>query len=246
MEGKFKEPVHHYTDEADTFRTKVFGIQDGLIGIGAIILGASGFSHDFLIVIITGLLATIGQAFSMGIGEYISTRVRGQVINNELKKEEFEIENFPEKEKSELISFYMSKGLDESEAKKIADVLMKNKNVVMREMMQQELKIFPEEFESPVKLGFLMSLYLIIGGLLPLSPFIAGLFTNFSFDFAVILSGMIIVIILGIFGSLATKFTGLSKLRGAGEQIAVGLIALVGSYTAGLILAHFIPIAPLL
>lgn len=245
MEKQAKEPVTHYMDEADTFRTKVFGIQDGLIGVGSITLAAAGFSKDPLLVVITGLIATIGQAFSMGIGEYISTRVRMQIIENEIRKEKYEIENFPEKERDELVRFYLRKGLIREDAERIADMLMKNKKIALEEMMREELKMHPEEFESPVKLGFLMSLYLIVGGLIPLLPFIFGLFLKFSFDYALISSVILMIVTLSLFGIMATKYTGLTKTRGALEQIGTGLIALIGSYVAGLIIGHFIPAPPL-
>ncbi|ARM75068.1 VIT1/CCC1 transporter family protein [Acidianus manzaensis] len=245
MENQINEPVKHYTDEADTFRTKVFGVQDGLIGIGSIALGAAGFSREPLLVVLTGVIATIGQAFSMGIGEYISTRVRMQVIQNEIKKEKYEIEHYPEKEKDELVGFYLKKGLPKDEAEKIAEILMRNRNITLEEMMKEELKITPEEFENPVKLGFLMSLYLIVGGLIPLLPFIISLFISIPFYSALIASMVLMLGSLGLFGSIATKFTGLSKPRGALEQIGTGAIALVGSYAAGLILSHFITV-PLL
>lgn len=245
MEKQIKEPVTHYIDEADTFRTKVFGIQDGLIGVGSIALAAAGFSKDPLLVVITGLIATVGQAFSMGIGEYISTRVRMQIIENEIKKEKYEIENFPEKERDELIGFYLRKGFTREDAQKIAELIMKNKKVTLEEMMKEELKMNPEEFESPVKLGLLMSFYLIIGGLLPLFPFILSLILRFDFNYALFSSMGIMLISLGIFGIMATKYTGLTKARGALEQIGTGLIALIGSYVAGLIIGHFIPVPPL-
>lgn len=243
MEQEKGEELTHYINEADTFRTKVFGIQDGLIGVGSIILGAAGFSHDALAVTIAGLIATIGQAFSMGIGEYISTRVRMQVIENEIRKEKYQIENFPEKEKEELINFYVKKGFNRDEAEKIAGFLIKKENVVLEEMLMHELKVFPEEFEKPIKLGFIMALYLIIGGIIPMIPFIISYnFPKiFYFNYAVITAVMLVILTLGIFGYLGTKYTGLPKYRGALEQIGTGMIALIGSYIAGIILAHFIP-----
>jgi VIT1/CCC1 family predicted Fe2+/Mn2+ transporter len=244
-ENEIQEPVIHYTHEADTFRTRIFGIQDGLIGIGAITLGVAGYSQDPLIVLITGLIATIGQAFSMGIGEYISTRVRAQIIQNEIKKEEYELEHYPEKEKEELKQFYLEKGLPEEEAEEIAKRIMKNKIIALNEMLIHELKIFPEEFENPVKLGFIMSLYLIIGGIVPLLPFIIDIYVHYPFLFAVISSIAIIIAGLGLFGVMATKYTGLTKYRGAFEQIATGSLALIGSYISGLLLAHFIPVSSL-
>ncbi|BCU69420.1 VIT1/CCC1 transporter family protein [Stygiolobus caldivivus] len=240
-----EEPVIHYTNEADTFRTRVFGIQDGLIGVGSIALGAAGYSQDPLLVLVTGLIASIGQAFSMGIGEYISTRVRMQIIQNEIKKENYEIEHYPEKEREELKQFYLEKGLPEEEAEEISNRLMKNKNIVLHEMLIHELKLFPDEFEDPVKLGLLMSIYLIIGSVIPLFPFMLSLFIKIPFSYSVITSVILITVTLGFFGSLASKYTGLSRSRGALEQIATGLLAMAGSYTGGLILAHFFPLTSL-
>ncbi|AAK43343.1 hypothetical protein SULI_04980 [Saccharolobus solfataricus] len=244
MEKEKGEELVHYIHEADIFRTKVFGIQDGLIGVGAIALGAAGFSHDAIAVLVAGLIATIGQAFSMGIGEYISTRVRMQVIQNEIRKEKYQLKKFPEMEKQELVNFYMKKGFTKEVSEKIADYLLKNEDVALEEMLMHELKVFPEEFERPVKLGFLMSFYLIFGGLIPVFPFaISTYLKQFGFNFALITSILLVILTLGIFGILGTKYTGLSKPRGALEQIGTGLIALMGSYLAGVILAHFIPIS---
>jgi VIT1/CCC1 family predicted Fe2+/Mn2+ transporter len=238
--GNF-EPVRHYTDEADKFRTKVFGIQDGLIGVGSIAIGAAGFEHNVIAVLVAGLIATIGQGFSMGIGEYISTRVRMQVINNEMKKERTEIEKYPDMEKEELVQFYLDKGLNEDDAKKIAEKIWQDKEKVLQEMMANELKIFPEDFESPVRLGLIMSMYLVIGGLLPLLPFIVGEFLHINFYVFLASSIVIALTSLGIFGAMGSKFTGLSKWRGAVEQIVTGSLALIGSYAGGMVLAHFFP-----
>ena len=151
-------PVKHYTHEADVFRTRVFGIQDGLIGVGSIALGSAGFSHEPLLVIVAGLIATIAQAFSMGIGEYISTRVRMQILQNEIRKEMYELENFPEREREELKNFYLSKGISRELAEEIANVLMRDKQVALQEMLTHELRFFPDEFENPVRLGLIMAL----------------------------------------------------------------------------------------
>ncbi|TRM73483.1 hypothetical protein DJ528_11655, partial [Sulfolobus sp. B5] len=142
----------------------------------------------------------------------------------------------------ELVQFYIKKGFSKETSEKIADFLLKNENVALEEMLMHELKVFPEEFESPVKLGFLMSLYLIVGGIIPMVPFIISyLIRQFQFSLAVASAMALIIITLGIFGIIGTKYTGLTKHKGALEQIGTGLIALVGSYIAGILLAHFIP-----
>jgi VIT1/CCC1 family predicted Fe2+/Mn2+ transporter len=243
MEKREKgEELTHRINEADLFRTKVFGIQDGLIGVGAIVLGAAGFSHQSLAVLVAGLIATIAQAFSMGVGEYISTRVRMQVIQAEIGKERYQIDHFPEMEREELVQFYLRKGFRREAAERIADFLMGNKDVVLQEMLMNELRVFPEEFQSPVKLGIVMALYLILGGILPVIPFgISWALPALGFRYATLASVALVLITLALFGSLGTRYTGLSKARGAMEQVGTGLLALSGSYVSGLILAHFLP-----
>lgn len=238
LEGK---EATHYTHEADKFRTVVFGMQDGLIGVGSIALGVAGYSTDPLAVVATGLIATVAQAFSMGLGEFISTRVRNQIIDREIRKEMREIEELPQKEMEELVGMYMKKGFNEGEAREISRRLMENKKVVLKEMMMEELKVNPEEFESPYKLGFLMALYLVVGGLIPLSPFLLGHFVRFSFLYEIISSVVLTLSTLGIFGVLGTKYTGLPKWRGSMEQVIVGLLALMGSYYAGQLISTLLP-----
>jgi Uncharacterized membrane protein len=232
----------HYTSEADKFRTIVFGIQDGLITVGSIVLGAIGFSSgDFKLVLISALIALFGAAISMGIGEYISTRVRMQIFNNEIEKERKEIRKFPKKELDELKDFYMAKGLSEEDAERIASVLFKNEDVVLNEMMIHELKVFPEEFESPVKLGLIMFVYMLIGGLVPTAPVLVGYLLGLQ---NVILVGYAAVALtlatLAIFGVLSTKYTGLRPWRGAFEQVATGALALLISYLVGYALSALI------
>ncbi|BCU67721.1 membrane protein [Sulfolobales archaeon HS-7] len=236
------DQVKHYTDEADRFRTIVFGIQDGLIGVGALALGIAGYTASPFDVMVAGIMGTIAQAFSMGIGEYISTRVRMQIIENEIKKESMEIEKMPQKEFEELVGMYVNKGFSREEAENIARRIMSNKETTLREMMMEELRVLPEEFEKPVKLGLIMSLYLILGGMIPTIPFMVGVLTRSGFTYPAISSIVLTVITLGIFGLIGTKYTGLPKWRGAMEQVGTGLIALIGSFVAGHLLALILPV----
>jgi len=87
-----------------------------------------------------------------------------------------------------------------------------------------------------------MALYLILGGILPVIPFgISWALPALGFRYATLASVALVLITLALFGSLGTRYTGLSKARGAMEQVGTGLLALSGSYVSGLILAHFLP-----
>ncbi|BBD73067.1 membrane protein [Sulfodiicoccus acidiphilus] len=236
--------IKHYTHESDSFRTKVFGIQDGLIGVGSIILGTAGLTRDPLLIVAAGLIATAAQTLSMGVGEFISTRVRKQIIDNELRKEEFEIENFPEKEREELVEMYVDKGLSREEAVDMASKLMRDRKVVLREMMLNELKVTPEEFEEPAKLGLLMAGYLFLGGVLPLLPFLLWLVVPVGYLVAVSSSAAAIMVTLAGFGAAASKYTGLPGWRMALEQVATGGSALLASFIVGYGLGRVLHLPP--
>jgi VIT1/CCC1 family predicted Fe2+/Mn2+ transporter len=232
----------HYTSEADKFRTIVFGIQDGLITVASIVMGAAGFSSgDLKVVLISALIALFGSAISMAVGEFISTRVRMQIYDNEVNKERREIRNNPERELQELKTFYVNKGFSEEEARRIAEALFRNEEVVLNEMLTHELKIFPEEFESPAKLGLIMFVYMLVGGFIPTAPIVFGYLLNYnSVQVLSYVSIALTLATLALFGVLSTKYTGLKPWRGAFEQVGTGAVALGISYAVGVTLSYII------
>ncbi|KDO16521.1 hypothetical protein SPRG_17732, partial [Saprolegnia parasitica CBS 223.65] len=63
----------------------------------------------------------------MGMGDYLSTQAETDLINHERSRELWEMENFPEGEKAEMIELYEAKGISSEDAKIVVDTLSKLK-----------------------------------------------------------------------------------------------------------------------
>ena len=79
-------------------RTAILGLNDGLISTFTLLVGiaAATLTGGNSLVILTGIAAMVSGAISMGLGEYISSKSEYNYIKNEIKKEEAEIQLFPE------------------------------------------------------------------------------------------------------------------------------------------------------
>jgi hypothetical protein len=66
-----------------------------------------------------------------------------------------ELENFPEGEIKEMVELYTSKGLSESDARAVVEILSKNEPFFVDIMMLEELEIAPYRGLPPFQDGFM-------------------------------------------------------------------------------------------
>jgi DNA damage-binding protein 1 len=91
-EGGFLKPV-------------IFGGLDGILTSFAIVAGAAGGHLDPSVVLILGFSNIFADALSMGVGEFLSSKANNEWILSERRREEWELENYPEGEINGTISF---------------------------------------------------------------------------------------------------------------------------------------------
>lgn len=185
------------------------------------------------IVILTGIAAMVSGAISMGLGEYISSKSEYTYIKSEMKKEEAEIELFPEEEKQEVYEIFEKMGLHGETLNSSVDTITSNKETWLNFLIGSELGL--DEPENPALGAFLTFISFVIGSFIPLSPY----FLNLGF-LSLIISTLLSFCMLGIVGAAKTKITGERKLKGAIEMLIIGCIAFVCSYGIGLWLEQFI------
>src|SRR5437762_3066871 len=105
---------HHHRDiRGGTARAAVFGVQDGLISNASLILGvAAGAHYGQAAVRLAGVVALVGGAVSMAVGEYISMTAQAELFERELELERREIRRRAENEQRELAHIYLALGVD--------------------------------------------------------------------------------------------------------------------------------------
>jgi predicted membrane protein (TIGR00267 family) len=107
-------------------------------------------------------------------------------------------------------------------------------------MMKEELGLFKECFENPIKLGLIMFFAFVAGGILPIIPFLILPTTHASLLAAVVVT----FVSLFTIGAWKTTFTKKNWLLSGAEMVFVGILATLIPYLIGqflpAILSHVI------
>lgn len=219
----------HRTVGGNAIRAAVLGGNDGLVSNFSLIMGVAGAAHDNKTVLLTGFAGLFAGALSMAMGEWISVKSSQELYENQMQLEMDEIESDPELEKKELALIYMAKGVDEVQAHKIADDIMKDKDIAHQVLVKEELGINPEELKGSAFEAASYSFVLFgVGAIIPLIPF---LFT--TGNFAILTSVVVSTIGLFLIGSVITLFTGKSILFSGLRQVMFGLAAATVTFGIG-------------
>jgi VIT1/CCC1 family predicted Fe2+/Mn2+ transporter len=154
-------------------REIVFGFNDGSISTLALLAGVTGGALAPGQILVAGLSGVIAGAISMAIGAYISSKSEIEHHQSEIEREKREIEEIPEVEREEMRQVYMKKAdFTEEELNIIVNRITSDKKTWLDSMMKEELGLFEERFESPVKVGLIMLVAFVAGGLVPILPFV--------------------------------------------------------------------------
>lgn len=82
--------------EGGLLKPIIFGGLDGILTSFAIVAGAAGGHLSPKVVLILGFSNIFADALSMGVGEFLSSKANSEWILSERRREEWELENYPE------------------------------------------------------------------------------------------------------------------------------------------------------
>lgn len=159
----------------------VYGGLDGTITTFAVVAGVAGASLSSSVILILGFANLIADGIAMAFGDFLSTRAEQQYHSSERRREEWELENYPEGEKKELREVYEGKGLSSEDAETLVGILAKHPGIMVDTMMVEELGILEEE-GSPLVNGLVTFLSFLLFGFLPLLVFVVIYLTSWELD----------------------------------------------------------------
>jgi vacuolar iron transporter family protein len=213
----------------NALRAAVLGANDGLVSNFSLVMGVAGAEIAGKTILLTGLAGLIAGACSMAIGEFLSVTSSRELNQREIDTEADELAHAPEEEKEELVLIYQAKGIDEAQARALADNLMTNKDTAIDTLTREELGIDPNELGgSPwAAAGSSFALF-STGAIFPVAPFfwLDGLPAVAA---SVALSGLALMAI----GAGTSLFTGRSFAFSALRQLGGGLAAAAITYGVG-------------
>jgi VIT1/CCC1 family predicted Fe2+/Mn2+ transporter len=105
----------------------VFGGLDGIITTFAVVAAVSGADMSGDVVILMGIANLVSDGISMGLGDYFSEKSEKDYIKNEWKRETWELKNYPEGEKAEMVELYEEEGMTNEDATVIVETFAKCK-----------------------------------------------------------------------------------------------------------------------
>ena len=222
------EKKEEHFESSEIVRDIVIGMADGLTVPFALAAGLSGaLSADANSIIITaGLAEIVAGSIAMGLGGYLAGKNEIDHFDAELKREYFEVDHFPEKEKEEIKEIFADYGLSDSAQDTIVEELSKDKDKWVQFMMRYELGLERPDPKRAQKSALYIASSYILGGFIPLSAYF---FTN-NTQKGLLISSIMTIISLGIFGYFKTKIVGQPPIKGALKTILIGTVAAAAAF----------------
>lgn len=170
-------PFRRRSAGVDYIKSIVFGGLDGIITTFAIVAAVAGANMKIEVILLMGFSNLIADAISMGLGDYLSTVAENDSIMQERAREAFELENYPEGERTEMIQEYEDLGFDKADAVTIIDAYLrkdaegnlKYRDQFIDHMMVVELgQQVPDADDNPAWNGLITFISFIIFGSIPM------------------------------------------------------------------------------
>ena len=215
----------HFTG-SEMVRDIVIGMSDGLTVPFALAAGLSGIAHSTAIVITGGLAEIAAGSIAMGLGGYLAARSDVEHYAKERETEQREVEVIPDKEKEEVEQVLLAYGLEKEQSSLVAEALSKRPEAWIDFMMRFELGLEKPDPKRALKSALTIGLSYIIGGLVPLAPYMLISNAGSALLFSVIFT----LLALLIFGYVKGRFTGGQPIRSALQTALIGGLAAAAAF----------------
>ena len=211
---------HHFTS-GETVRDIVIGMSDGLTVPFALAAGLSGAVDASAIIITAGLAEIAAGSIAMGLGGYLAARSDAEHYASERRREQKEVKEIPEVEKYEVGEVFEQYGISRSISAPVVDALSRDPEKWVDFMMRFELGLEAPEPKRARTSAFTIAGSYIAGGFIPLSPYI---FISSAHQ-ALLISVVLTLAALLIFGYVKGRFTGAHPVRSGLQTMLIGGLA---------------------
>lgn len=228
-------PEKHGGSGSEFIKSLIFGGLDGISTIFAIVASSFGATFSTELILLLGVSKLVADAISMGFGDYLSESAKNDYETSEFNREKWELENYPDGEKKEMIDLYKKNyGFSDAHAQRVVELFSKS-DLLLKHMMVEELGMLPPEEQSePFKNGMVTLLSFIVFGSVPLWCYLffwAGNWQNYNGKFSVAcVATALTMFLLGLFKA---QFTKQPRLVSGAWVLINGLVCAVAAYLVG-------------
>lgn len=204
----------------------MLGANDGVVSIGALVMGVVAANVPLDTVLLTGLSALVAGAGSMAIGEYVSVASQKDSELADIARESAELEEDPEDELAELAGIYRNRGLEPDLAMQVAKELTAHD--VLEAHLRDELGITEHDRARPLQAAYVSFIAFCCGGVLPFGMSVLATHLMQGSRIARLSAvGAVSVVALIVLATIGAKLGGAPVKRALIRVVGGGIIALV-------------------
>lgn len=146
-------------------RAGVLGANDGIVSMSGMVIGVAAAGASPAAILTAGLAGIAAGALSMGAGEYVSVSTQRDTQKAMLRRQRSEIQQSPDQGRAELVATYESKGLTPELARQVADRLYDVDPLAAH--AEASLGIDEQDLTSPWAAAAASIFSFLVGSLLP-------------------------------------------------------------------------------
>jgi VIT1/CCC1 family predicted Fe2+/Mn2+ transporter len=220
MARKHAHVERHFTGSL-VVRDAVLGMADGLTVPFALAAGLTGAIDTTWIIVVAGLAEIVAGSIAMGLGGYLAARSDVEHYASERAREQREVREIPADEAAEVMEALQKYGLRPAEARPVVDALRKRPEAWVDFMMRFELGLERPDPSRALWSALTIGGAYAVGGIIPLLPYmlIKQALT------ALMVSSVLTVIALAVFGYVKGQFSGMRPMRSAIQTVLIGGLA---------------------
>jgi vacuolar iron transporter family protein len=221
-----KHLERHRTDRIGWLRAAVLGANDGIVSTASLVVGVAAANATGSDILVAGVAGLVAGAMSMAAGEYVSVSSQADTEKADLDRERKELAADGQFEQNELAAIYVSRGLESSLAKQVADQLMAHDALAAH--ARDELGISDTSTARPVQAALASAGSFAVGAAMPLVNVIV-------MPQAWLISGVVgsSILLLALLGGIGARAGGAPVTRAALRVTFWGALAMALTATVG-------------
>jgi VIT1/CCC1 family predicted Fe2+/Mn2+ transporter len=153
-------------------REFVLGAQDGLLVPLGVVTGMAAANPGRSAILVAGIAEAVAGCIAMGGGSYLASEAEEGLYAAEIRDEDQEIEDEPEREVAELALVLEDEGLPRDAAERVAHGLAANRTVFLRTKVQKELGLSPDVGGAALGDALVVGLTYMGAAVIPLWPYV--------------------------------------------------------------------------
>jgi vacuolar iron transporter family protein len=215
----------HFT-ASERVRDVVIGMSDGLTVPFALAAGLSGAVTSTGIIVTAGLAEIAAGSIAMGLGGYLAAKSDAEHYASERRREEREIREIPDAEEAEVREVLLTYGLTTEESEPVVRALSQRPKAWVDFMMRFELGLEEPDPRRALASALTIAGAYVAGGLIPLGPY----FFSSTAKGGLLLSVVVTLLALALFGYVKGHFTGTGRGRSALQTVLIGGLAAAAAF----------------